>query len=459
MSKSGSANEKPNVVFISADDHRWESLGASGNGIVRTPCLDALAAGGASMDNMHIFGGLTGAVCAPSRACVHTGQSIFKSMIGRDPQTWEHSVVIRPDVPLLPQVMKEAGYATYAVGKWHNDKASFARSFEGGDRLFFYGMSDHRKVPVQPFDPSGAYPKERETIEETFSTELFTDAAVDFIDGYAEDRPFFLYVAYTAPHDPRTAPEPYASMYDPSAVPLPANFLTEHPFDNGDMTVRDEKLAGLPRGEDEIRRHIADYYAMITHMDAQIGRVVDRLKAKGVYDDTLIVYTADHGLSVGQHGLMGKQNVYEHSVRIPFLMHGPGVPAGKRIRALSSNIDMFPTVAHWCGVPVPETDGKSLAPLLMGEQEQVRPTVCSAYRDVQRMVRDERWKLIRYYRSPATNTGTERLQLFDLQEDPWETTDVSAEPAYSDHLERLAGALVSWMKEHDDILQHKTVLP
>ncbi|MCQ6561439.1 sulfatase-like hydrolase/transferase [Paenibacillus mendelii] len=427
-----SAHKRPNVVFIISDDHRYEAIGSNGNPIVHTPVLDALAGEGASSCGTHIFGGLTGAVCAPSRACVNTGQSIFKSMIGSDVSVWEHSVVIRSDVRLMPQTLKEEGYRTHAIGKWHNDKASFARSFEGGDKLFFYGMSDHDRVPVQDFDPDGVYPK--------------------------EERPFCLYMAYTAPHDPRTAPEPYAAMYDPEAIPLPVNFLTAHPFDNGEMDVRDERLAHIPRDEAEIRRHIADYYAMITHLDAQIGRVVEALKDQGVYEDTIIVYTADHGLSVGQHGLMGKQNMYDHSVRIPFIMRGPGVPTGKRVRSLSSNIDIFPTVAELCSVPVPaEVDGVSLMPLIRGAGAG-RGVVCTVYRDVQRMAKDERWKLIRHYRSPVTNTGTDCIQLFDLDEDPWETNDVSNVPENEPHIRRLARELEDWMAESGDFMQGTPVL-
>ncbi|MGO4498351.1 sulfatase-like hydrolase/transferase [Paenibacillus sp. 2RAB27] len=452
--------ERPHVVFLIADDHRGEAIGAYGNEAVRTPVLDSLVASGTACRNTHIFGALTGAVCAPSRACVHTGIPLFRATIGKDMTNREHSSVIRSDVRLMPQTMRDAGYRTHAVGKWHNDKASLARSFEGGDKLHFHGMSDHTHVPVFDYDPSGMYPKEQEYMEHTFSTELFTNAAVNFIEDYEEKQPFFLYVAYTAPHDPRTAPEPYASMYDKSDITLPPNFMREHPFDTGDMVVRDEKLAGWPRDEDEIRQHMADYYAMISHMDAQIGRVIEALKAKGIYDNTLIVYTADHGLAVGQHGLMGKQNLYEHSVRIPLIFRGPGVPQGNQVHALASNIDIFPTVAGLCEVDLPEeTEGISLHPIFSGESVGDRGIVGSVYRDLQRMVTDGRWKLIRYYRSPITNTGTERIQLFDLQDDPWETHDLSAEPEYAEHIKRLASELVAWMHASSDILQDKPVIP
>ncbi|MNQ82692.1 Arylsulfatase [compost metagenome] len=422
---------RPNVVFIIADDHRGDAIGAYGIETVKTPVLDSLVDSGTACRNTHIFGGLTGAVCAPSRACVHTGKPIFRATVGKDITKRENLNEIRSEIRLMSQTMKDAGYRTHAVGKWHNDKASFTRSFEGGDKLHFHGMSDHCKVPVYDYDPSGAYLKENEYVENTFSTELFTNAAVNFIEGYSEAQPFFLYVAYTAPHDPRTAPEPYASMYNASEISLPPNFKEEHPFDTGDMVVRDEKLAAWPRDKGEIRQHIADYYGMISHMDAQIGRVVESLKAKGIYDNTLIVYTADHGLAVGQHGLMGKQNLYEHSVRIPLILRGPCVPEGKQLYALASNIDIFPTVASLCNVELPEeTEGRSLQPILVDESKKVRSIVCSVYRDA----------------------GTERIQVFDLLHDPWETQDVSTEPAHAEIIENLVFELASWMHDNDDIM-------
>ncbi|THF84517.1 sulfatase-like hydrolase/transferase [Cohnella fermenti] len=466
-------NGGTSIVFLIADDHRCESLGSSGNRDVRTPVLDALAESGAAMQGTRIFGGMTGAVCAPSRACVMTGQSIFRSMIGCDPSVWAHSTDIREEAPLLPERLRAAGYRTHAVGKWHNDKRSFARSFDGGDKLFFYGMSDHWRVPVQPFDPSGLYGKERERIEERHSTELFTDAAIEFLEKQDGSSPFFLYVAYTAPHDPRTAPEPYASLFDPERLRLPPNLLPEHPFDNGDMGVRDERLASLPRQEAELRRHLADYYAMLAHLDAQVGRIVECLKSRGMYESTLLVYTADHGLSIGQHGLMGKQNVYEHSVRIPLLLRGPGIVPGRKLEALLSNIDIAPTVAELAGLPEwPEADGISFASLLrepaggaVSEAEAAtraeaagRDHVCTAYQDLQRMVTDGRWKLIRYYRRESDGVGTDRLQLFDLQADPWETRDVGSDPDQLPVLLRLARMLESWMTRHGDPLSRVPIL-
>lgn len=261
------------------------------------------------------------------------------------------------------------------------------------------------------------------------------------------------------PHDPRTAPREYADRYDPDRISLPPNALLEHPFDNGEMRNRDEQLAPWPRTPDIVRRHIADYYAMISHLDAQIGRVLDALTASGRAENTIIVYTADHGLAVGQHGLMGKQNLYDHSVRIPLILGGPGLPAGQQIHALTALADLFPTLCDLTGTPIPATvESQSLMPLVTGERERVRGHVCAIYKDVQRMVSDGRWKLIRYYQSAGQQVGTDCLQLFHLAEDPWETRDLAGDPRQQDRLRQLARALEDWQRRVGDPLADHPVL-
>jgi arylsulfatase A-like enzyme len=343
------------------------------------------------------------------------------------------------------------------VGKWHNDAASFRRSFAGGARIFMGGMSDHYRVPVHDFDPTGEYPPSARYVADggaTHSTELFGQAAVDFLRGYDRREPFFLYLAFTAPHDPRTPPPEYAALYPPEAMPLPPNFLPEHPFDNGDLRVRDEALAPWPRTPQAVRQHTADYYGMITHLDAWIGNILAALDETGRAEDTIVVYTADHGLAVGQHGLFGKQNLYEHSARIPCLLRGPGLPSGRRLDALTYTPDLYPTLCQLAQVPAPQTvETQSLVPLLAGGATAVRESVCAVYKDVQRMVSDGRWKLIRYHRShERPDAGTDRTQLFDLAEDPWETHDLAADPNHAGHLTRLTSALSTWQRWAGDLL-------
>jgi arylsulfatase A-like enzyme len=219
-------------------------------------------------------------------------------------------------------------------------------------------------------------------------------------------------------------------MYDPEKLALPKNFMPRHPFDNGELDVRDEKLAPLPRKPEDMRRHIADYYACITCFDHHVGRVLDVLREKGYADDTVVVYSSDQGLAVGgRHGLMGKQNLYEE-FKSPLILAGPGVPKGKS-DALVYLHDLFPTLCDLAGIPIPaEAEGLSLVPVLKREKPRARAHLFAAYRDCQRMVRDERWKLIWY---PKIN----RSQLFDLSKDPWEIDDLSGRAEFAGRLTEL----------------------
>ena len=448
------AARRPNVLLMIADDHRYGAIHATVEPTVQTPVLDNLIARGVSFDNNHHFGGLTGGVCVPARACLMAGANPFRALASKDLTDHEGIRTINPAMPTLPETLRGAGYHTYHVGKWHNDTASFHRSFDGGAKIFMGGMSDHYKVPVFDFDPSGAYPRSARYEGDRHSTELFGQAAVQFLQSRQQEDPFFLYIAFTAPHDPRTPPPEYAALYPPQEMPLPPNFMPEHPFDNGDLRLRDEALAPWPRTPEEIRRHIADYYGMITHLDAWIGRILQTLEETGQAENTIVVYTADHGLAVGQHGLMGKQNMYDHSTRVPCIMRGPGVPQGKRFSALTYTPDLHPTLCELAGVTPAETvETRSLVPLLHGAADALRDTVCGVYKDVQRMVSDGRWKLIRYYRSQERpDAGSDRLQLFDLDADPWELNDLSADPAHAAHIRRLAAVLEQWQREVEDPL-------
>jgi len=452
--------ERPNVLFMIADDHRYSAIRACGDPVVQTPVLDRLVAEGVSFDRTYHFGGLNGAVCVPARACLLTGSNPFRALASTNLNDRAGLQTINPQKALLPELFRQSGYFTYHIGKWHNDKQSFVRSFDGGAKIFFGGMSDHQHVPVHDFDPTGEYPPSARYTGEQFSTELFADAAIRLLREYDRPAPFFLYLAFTAPHDPRTPPPEYAALYDPEQIPLPPNFMPEHPFDNGEQHIRDEELAPFPRTPEEVRRHIAGYYGMISHLDAQIGRILEALAATGQAERTIVVYTADHGLAVGQHGLLGKQNLYEHSVRVPAILRGPGIPAGRRVRALAHTPDLFPTLCDLAGIPVPPSvESTSLVSLLQGSQGRVREHVCCAYKDVQRMVADERWKLIRYYCSPARQTGEDRIQLFDLEADPWELTDRSAEPEQAERVRQLAQSLAGWQRWAGDPLAGMPVLP
>jgi arylsulfatase A-like enzyme len=205
-------------------------------------------------------------------------------------------------------------------------------------------------------------------------------------------------------------------MYDAAKITLPPNFLPQHPFDNGEMKIRDEMLASFPREPAEIRKHIAAYYAATTATDDQIARVLKALSDLGLADNTVVVFAGDNGLAVGQHGLMGKQNLYDHSCRVPMVMRGPGIPKGKRSEALCQLYDVYPTLLGMVGLTPPATvDGKDLGPVISGEKQDVRDATLHAYRDIQRAVRTHDAKLIEYLVN-----GKRTTQLFDLKSDPWE---------------------------------------
>jgi arylsulfatase A-like enzyme len=255
-----------------------------------------------------------------------------------------------------------------------------------------------------------------------------------------------MYVSFMAPHDPRTMPQEFLNLYRPESILLPPNYLPEHPFDNGELRVRDELLASWPRTPREVRRHIAEYYGMISHLDAEMGRVLDMLKAVGEADNTIILFSGDNGLALGQHGLMGKQSCYDHSVHVPLVIRGPGIPEGGRRREFCQLQDLFPTVCDLAGLPIPDSvEGRSLAPTITRAEGSGQDHLLFAYRNVQRAVLQERLKLIEY-----RVNGRRTSQLFDLAEDPWETTNLIGRPGYEEQAQRLRRLLSRWRDELGD---------
>ncbi len=430
---------RPNILLMIADDHRFSAINRLGMEKVATPTFDQMMTDGMTFTQAHIMGSTSGAVCMPSRGMLMTGRNLFATP---DP--------LRDDIPLLPELLWQQGYTTFSTGKWHNRRGSFARCFSASGKTFFGGMSDQYAVPVHDFDPAGVYDPQSAYIADGFSTTLFADDIIDFLNArQPDDDPFFAYAAFTSPHDPRTPPPPYDSMYPPDEIELPPNFIAEHPFELGVRDIRDEVLADYPRTETEIRGHIADYYGMISHMDAEIGRILGALADKNLSDNTIVIYTSDHGLGVGQHGLMGKQNLYDHSMRIPLIMRGPGIPAGQQSDALVYLFDLFPTLCERAGIPLPEfNEGHSLNALLSGLTTRHRRSIFSAYQGVfghpqgrpcQRSVKDGRYKLIQ-----SILNGKSTWQLFDLQADPYEIGNLAEQPSHSDVVQRLRQDLRGW---------------
>lgn len=446
---------RPNVLLLFTDDQRFDTIGALGYDVI-TPNIDRLVQRGTAFTNAYIMGGSCGAVCMPSRAMLMTGRTLYH--LEAQGQSIPQSHV------LLGEALQAQGYRTFGTGKWHNGPQAYARSFTAGAEIFFGGMDDHWNVPACDFDPTGRYDNVRPYVRDPFasntlssrhvdhirpgkhSSELFADAAVSFLECYDEGAPFFAYVAFMAPHDPRTMPEAYRDLYHPDDVALPPNTMPEHPFDNGELSVRDELLAGFPRTPEEIRRHNAEYFAMITHLDAQIGRILATLESRGFADNTIIVLAGDNGLAIGRHGLMGKQNLYDHSLHVPLVMAGPGIPQGETRDTPVYLLDIYPTLCDLVGAPTPGTvEGRSAVPVLRNAAVRMRETLFFAYRGMQRAVQGQRYKLIEY-----VVDGVRTTQLFDLHEDPWELHDLSARPYYLPKIAALRSAMRHWRSELDD---------
>jgi arylsulfatase A-like enzyme len=421
---------RPNILFLFADDQRADTINAHGNPHIETPNLDRLVRKGYSFRRNYCFGSNSGAVCVPSRAMLMSGRHYFAV---------DHQLT---DVVTLPQLLGQNGYTTFATGKWHNGAPALVRSFTQANAVMLGGMSDHLRVPIRDLQADGGMSEVRTGAKH--SSELFADAAIDFLQNYQEEAPFFAYVAFTAPHDPRQPPPEYRTHYDSQPPPLPANFMPQHPFDNGSLVLRDENLAAWPRTPETIRDQLAEYYGLITHLDDQIGRILAALEQTGRADNTLVIYAADHGLALGSHGLLGKQSVYEHSMRCPLVFVGNNIPAGGSSQALTYLFDIYPTVCDILGMETPDgLAGDSLQAIWTGEKEAVRNSMFLAYQEIMRAVGDGRWKLIRY---PHIN----HTQLFDLEADPHELNNLAAEPAQAQRVENMLEQLRAWQQEIGD---------
>ena len=450
--------KKPNVLFIITDDQRFDTINALGNSEIITPNLDRLAQRGTSFVRAHIAGGTCGAVCMPSRAMVLSGRNPF--------HLEELGGNIPPEHKTLAETFKNNGYETIGLGKWHNGCPAYARSFTQGAKIFFGGMWDHWNVPTCRYDPTGEYDNVINFVVEFYSdnlpqskhcdefdpgkhsSTLLTDAAIDLLNENAgKDKPFFMYLAYLAPHDPRTMPDSFREMYDPEKITLPPNFQqiidTNYPL----MVHRDEHLAAYPREEGEIKRHIAEYFAMITHLDYEIGRLLDTLHQSGEEDNTIIVFTGDNGLAVGQHGWLGKEDVYEHGVRVPLIMAGPGIAENVRNDAYVYLYDIFPTLCEKIGLEIPSSvDGKSFAKLLDGNHgDTFRDELYLIFDNFVRGVKDENYKLIEYRNGDSEEDKW--TFLYDIKNDPWETRNLAACEEYKDKINEMREKI---LKHRDD---------
>jgi arylsulfatase A-like enzyme len=430
---------KPNILLIVSDDQRPDTIAALGNNVIRTPSLDRLVRRGSTFTRAVC----ANPICTPSRAEILTGCTGMRNGV------FDFGRTIDASLPTLPEPFRDAGYATWYCGKWHNDGRPARHGYESTKRLFTGGggkwwepQVDYRGHPVSGyrgwiFRDAQDRPLPELGVGLTPNiSERIADAAVEVID--RSTKPFFLHVNFTAPHDPLLLPKDDAFRYEPTEIPLPENFLPEHPFDHGNAGGRDERLLPVPRSEQLVRADLAAYYAVLSHMDAQVGRILESLERSGKRDSTIVIFTSDHGLAMGSHGLRGKQNQYEHTIGVPLLFAGPGIPVGESFDAPIYLRDLFPTLCELAGLPVPDVDGVSHVPVLRGEREKLRDFVVGYFRDSQRMIRTERWKLIRY---PLVD----RLQLFDLESDPHERNNLSNDPSRRPTVRELSQRLDQWL--------------
>ncbi len=420
--------EKPNILFIFADDMTYDAIRAVGNEEIETPALDRLVKSGTTFTHAYNSGSWSGAVCVASRTMLMTGRQLWHAQ-----KVFANKKLMSEFVDkqrLWPQLLEKEGYRTYMSGKWHV-KADAAKVFNvarhvrpGMPRSVKKAYNRPLEGKPDPWDPAdksigGFWEGGKHW------SEVQADDAVGYLqEAGKSDQPFFIYLAFNAPHDPRQAPQEYLDKYPASKIKVPESFLPRYPYCDqigNPHKLRDENLAPMPRTKHAVQVHRREYYAIITHMDAQIGRVLAQLEKSGKKNNTYIVFTADHGLAVGKHGLFGKQNMYDHSVRVPFIVVGPGVAKGARIDAPIYLQDVIPSSLDWAGAKTPEhVQFKSIQPHLAGKGKE-RAYVYGAYLAVQRSITSGGYKLIVY---PKANN---RIRLYHVSDDPHELKDLLEE--------------------------------
>ncbi len=434
----------PNILLIVTDDQRPDTIHALGNDLIHTPTFDKLVEQGTTFTRA-----ITAIpICVASRAEIMTGRD------GRFNGKGDHGFSPMAGVPHLATTLHNAGYETCYVGKWHTRGRPSDHGYSTVEGL--YGSGGGKFPLTNPLDWKGMdvtgyrgwifqtdkrklFPEKGVGLTPNISEE-FSTAAIRFLDRRPE-RPFFLHVNYTAPHDPLFIPKGFEEKYKAAAMPLPANFKPRHPFDHGNAGGRDEVLYSDPRTIEQTKAGLAVYYSVIEHLDASIGKLLDDLKAKNLDKNTLVIFTSDHGLAMGSHGLRGKQNMYEHSIGVPLIFAGPDISKKETRDAQCYLRDLYPTICNYAGVDIPKTvQGKSLKPVLEGKKESIYDAVFGSFKDSQQMIRTNRWKYIRY---PLVK----KEQLFDVISDPDELVNLIGDEQAAPTLKSLRQRLADWEKE------------
>jgi len=445
--------KKPNIIFLFADDQSYKAVNALGNSEISTPTMDSFAKEGTTFTHAYNMGGWNGAICLASRAMIISGRSLWRAQeISKEyrnkketHKTWS-------------KLMESAGYETYMSGKWHISAKA--------DTIFNHVGHVLRGMP---FDTPEGYNRPKSTTDTLWQpwkkefggywkggkhwSELVKDDAVSFLDSAAtKEKPFFMYVAFNAPHDPRQAPKKYVDMYPLDNVALPDSHLPIYPYAEemgAGKKLRDERLAPFPRTEYAVKVNRQEYYAITTHLDDQLAQIIAALKKNNQWDNTYIFYTADHGLSVGEHGLMGKQNMYDHSVRVPLMVVGPDIPKGKKVASDVYLQDVMASALELADIKKPDyVEFNSLIDFAMGDRtESYYNGIYGAYeKGSQRMIRKDGFKLIVYPK-------IEKIRLYNLENDPQELKDIAENPENGEKIKALFADLMVLQKQMGDKLE------
>nr|WRX36738.1 hypothetical protein [uncultured bacterium] len=469
------AAERPNILYIMADDQAPFDLKVyDADSALDTPVIDRLAAEGMVFDGAHHMGAWSGGVCTPSRHMIMSGRTLWhipdNPKLNRSPYASDPSR-IPPDLAdhTMAAVFNAAGYDTMRTCKKGNSYAAANEKF----------TIRHDSTKRGGTDEAGSRWHAEQVLNYLDQREASND-----------QDPFLIYYGFSHPHDVRDGKPELLAKYgavnhrDKNSLPpanpkqpkLPHNYLPGHPFDTTDLEVRDEiSASGVWTNRDErtIRNELGREFACSENIDIQIGAVLEKLKQMGELENTYIFYTSDHGIAIGRHGLQGKQNLYEHSFRVPYIVKGPGIEAGSRVAGNIYHLDALATLCDLAGIEAPKTsEGVSFKPVLEGEKDAVRDVLYGAYcrraKPGIRCVKKGDWKLIRY---ESTKDGVSETQLFNLAENPDELlsehhdpkvialtgytpnpkqTNLADDPAYAEKLVEMQKLLLEEMRSHDD---------
>lgn len=472
--KGKASNEKPNIVFLFTDDQTYTSIHALGNEEIITPNFDRLVQNGTTFTNAYNMGAWNGAVCLASRAMMNSGMYVWRAE--QRSKEWHKGQNIEKS---WGKLMASQGYDTYMTGKWHvgakaNTMFKYTTNVRPGmpadefknqkirkkiDSLHRVGSSDYAAIMPAGYNrPLGPDDHSWSPSDPSFGgfwqggkhwSEVLKDDALTFIDqAKTKEAPFFMYLAFNAPHDPRQAPQEYVDMYPLDKIAVPESFQPEYPYrhqvDLGN-DVRDEALAPFPRTPYAVKVHRQEYYASITHLDAQIGLILDALEASGKMDNTYIFLSSDHGLAMGRHGLLGKQNLYDHSIRPPMILLGPDIPKNNRVTADVYLQDVMATSLELAGVDKPDyVEFNSFYDLATGKQTKTHyDAIYGGYKKVQRMIRKDGYKLLVYPQA-------KKVRLYHVAEDPKELNDLADQPKYAKKIKTMLTELIALQETMDD---------